>query len=108
MTHRRASKRDANEGPIVEALRAVGAAVTFLSVTGCPDLLVGYQGRTFLLEVKGLTATGLTSRFSSKGKRPDARGLHEDQQDWWAAWRGAPPAIVRTPAEALAAIGAAP
>lgn len=105
--HRRAARRDSNEVEIVRALIAAGASVTHLSgVDGLPDLLVGYQGRTVLLEVKHLSPTGKTVRQTSGGRRPDERGLTGDQQDWWAAWRGASPVIVRTPAEALAAIGA--
>ena len=34
--------------------------------------------------------------------------LSRDQLAWRGGWRGAPPVIVRTPAEALAAIGATP
>lgn len=104
--HRRAARRDSNEAEIVAALLAAGASVTYLSgVDGLPDLLAGFQGRTYLLEVKHLTPTGKTLRQTSGGKRPDERGLTEDQQDWWAAWKGGEPVIVRTPAEALAAIG---
>ena len=105
--NRRAAARDSNEGEIVDALEAVGASVTRVSQEGVPDLLVGYQGRTHLLEVKHLSATGKTVRRTSGGKRPDAEGRTKAQADWWAAWRGATPVIVRTPAEALAAIGAA-
>lgn len=108
MTHRRAARRDDNEPEIVSALVAVGASVTLVSIDGVPDLLVGFQGRTYQLEVKHLSATGKTVRRTSGGRRPDERGLTQDQQDWWAAWRGTPPVIVRTPAEALAAIGATP
>ncbi len=99
--------RDTNEAAIIAALEAVGASVTAISAPGMPDLLVGLDGRTHLLEIKHASAKGKTIRQTSGGKRPDARGLTEAQQKWWAAWRGAPPVIVRTPAEALAAIGVA-
>lgn len=104
--HRRAAGRDSNEAEIVAALRAAGATVTALSAAGVPDLLVGYAGATHLLEVKHLSSTGRTVRRTSGGCRPDERGLTTEQQAWWAAWSGAAPVIVRTPAEALAAIGA--
>lgn len=104
--HRRAAGRDSNEPDIVAALEAAGASVTRLSAEGVPDLLVGYRGASHLLEVKHLSATGKTVRRTSQGKRPDAEGRTKAQADWWAAWRGSPPVIVRTPAEALAAIGA--
>lgn len=106
--HRRAARRDSNEDAIVDALIAAGASVTRLSAEGVPDLLVGIAGQTYLLEVKHLSSTGRTVRRTSQGKRPDAEGRTSAQVAWWASWRGAPPVIVRTPAEALAAIGAAP
>ena len=65
-------KRDANEKAIVQALERVGATVFRLSEPGCPDLLVGWRGQWFPLEVKAadgtltplqsvtLTATGVT------------------------------------------------
>lgn len=46
---RYAAKRDSNEQPIIEALRAAGATV---QQTDFCDLIVGYQGENFLLEVK--------------------------------------------------------
>lgn len=106
--HRRAVGRDSNEAEIVAALRAAGASVTPLSAEGVPDLLVGYRGATYLLEVKHLSPTGRTVLRTSRGQRPDARGLTAAQQLWWSVWTGAAPVIVRTPAEALAAIGATP
>ena len=51
---RRAAKIDANQTEIVKALRQVGASVQSLASTGkgCPDLLVGFRGVNWLLEVK--------------------------------------------------------
>ncbi len=46
---RHAKKRDLNEPEIVKALRAIGCTVL---LADHPDLIVGYRGRTFLLEVK--------------------------------------------------------
>lgn len=105
--HRRAARRDNNEVQIVAALTAAGASVTHLSAPGVPDLLVGYRGATLLLEVK----TELGPQGGRRGggaSRPSAGGdgtYSRDQLAWRAAWRGAPPVTVRTPAEALAAIG---
>jgi hypothetical protein len=46
----RAKRVDANQDQIVSALRAAGA---FVYVIGLPvDLLVGFKGHTFLIEVK--------------------------------------------------------
>lgn len=51
---RRKSRVDANQKQIVDALRKAGRSVFFLHTVGCgcPDLLVGFRGRNFLLEVK--------------------------------------------------------
>ena len=46
------ARRDENEPLIVEALRKAGALVDRIDGTGVPDLLVGYQERWALLEVK--------------------------------------------------------
>lgn len=110
---KRAARRDDSEGPIVEALRAAGASVTVIGMgDGVPDLLCGFRGTTYLLEVKApLGPRGGNRGRSTGAARVSAGGdgtLSRDQLAWWAAWRGAPPVIVRTPAEALAAIGATP
>lgn len=81
---RRAAKTDANQTEIVKALRSIGASVQSLATIGdgCPDLLVGYRGNTFLIEAKD-------------GKKPpSARRLTEDQLKWHGAWRGGPLAVV--------------
>ena len=84
-----AAKTDANQQEIVDALRQVGASVLVLSRVGqgCADLAAGIRGQTFFLEVK-----------TDKGK------LTEDEQKFMDEWRGHY-AIVRTPEEALQAIG---
>jgi hypothetical protein len=86
---RRAARRDEAEPAIIEALEAVLATVQQISGEGMPDLLVGYRGRTVLLEVK------------SAGGR-----LTPAQEAWLAWWCGSPVVVVTTPAEALAAVGA--
>ena len=45
-------RRDQNERAIVSALNQAGAITWRLSAPGVPDLLVGWQGRWLLLEVK--------------------------------------------------------
>jgi len=82
---------DANQPEIVRVLRAAGCSVEVLSPVargGLPDLLVGRAGVSYLLEVK-----------APKGK------LNERQERWALAWRGRPVAIVRTPEDALGAVG---
>lgn len=86
---RRAAKVDANHGEIVDALRAVGASVQSLAQigNGCPDVLVGFRGSMFLLEIK-----------HGKGKP------NEDQRRWHIEWR-APVHVVYSARDALYAIG---
>lgn len=88
---RRAAKIDANQEQVVSALRAAGATVQSLAAIGkgVPDLLVGYQGKTVLMEVKD-------------GKKPpSARELTKDQLKWHGAWRGGTLAVVDGPEAAL-------
>lgn len=89
----RGRKTDANQSTITATLRQVGATVVDLSAVGkgVPDLLVGFRGTTFLIEVKNV-----------KGKNKTT----PDQDIFYAWWRGAPAIIVRTADEALQAIGA--
>lgn len=85
---RRAARVDANQREITAALRKVGATVQLLHTigAGCPDLLVGYRGRNWLLEVK-----------TKDGK------LTLAEENWMWCWRGHY-AEVRTVDEALLAI----
>lgn len=80
-------RRDANEPGIVAALRAVGATVEQLSLADGPDLLVGFAGENFLLEVK-----------TAKGK------LKPGQVKWQEQWHGAS-YVARSPLEALSILG---
>lgn len=92
---RRAAKIDANQTQVVEALRAAGATVQSLAAVGqgVPDLLVGFQGQTLLIEVK------------NGRKPPSQRQLTEDQLKWHGVWRGGPVAIVDGPDAALRMLG---
>lgn len=90
-----ASKIDVNQPQIVRALRDVGATVQVLSHVGkgCPDLMIGFRGRNFLLEVKD-------------GDKPLSRqSLTRDEQHWHATWQGEV-IIVNSVENALQAIGA--
>jgi hypothetical protein len=89
---RRAAHVDSTQPVIVKALRAVGASVKRITSPdgdGCWDLLAGFRGADFKLEVKG----------PSTPVSPGQLKLH-------TSWRGAPTFVVRTPEEALRAIGA--
>lgn len=92
---RRAAKIDDNQAEIVAALRDSGATVHSLAAMGkgCPDLLVGFRGVTYLLEVK------------DGSKPPSARKTTPDQDAWFAAWRGHPVEVVKSVTEALSAVG---
>ena len=92
---RRAAKIDANQTQVVQALRAAGATVQSLAAVGqgVPDLLVGFQGQTLLMEVK------------DGRKPPSARQLNEQQLTWHGGWRGGPVAIVDGPDAALRMLG---
>ena len=95
-----AKKRDENEPEIVQALKRVGAGVIQLSGSaGLPDLLVHFQGRTILMEVK----QDGTPRVKTN-HRQGRDGLDPDQFDFFAAWRGGPLVVVKTVDEALAAL----
>lgn len=97
-------KRDANEKPIVDALRALGAVVERLNGDGVPDLLVGHRGRTFLIEVKNPESKG---GAESGGRRTKGRGkLQPAQVTWFAAWPGAPVIEVVNVDEAIATVTA--
>jgi Holliday junction resolvase len=92
---RRHFKVDLNHREIVAALRDVGASVYSLSTVGggVPDLLVGYKGVNYLLEIKSGAGTFTPDqiRFStlyrgafvvvrSIGEAYDAIGIKENQQ----------------------------
>lgn len=98
-----AKRRDANECVIVSALRGVGATVQQLNEKGVPDLLVGFRGVNYLVEVKNPDDdTG-----PKGGKRTKGRGtLRPAQVEWFSAWKGSPVVEVVSSDEALVAIGA--
>jgi hypothetical protein len=95
-----AKRRDICEKAIVVALRAAGATVQSLDAKGVPDLLVGFQGRTYLLECKD------SHNKPGIGMKKTASGLRDSQLEWWSKWAGAVPVIVTNENEALRAIGA--
>jgi hypothetical protein len=89
----RATRRDANEQQIVDALRKAGAVVRFISQgDGIPDLLVGYRGQTILMEVK------------DGAKPPSARKLTPQEQAFHDSWIGGKLVIVHCVQDALAAL----
>lgn len=99
---RYAFHKDTAHKPIVTALRAIGATVQSLHGKDVPDLLVGYRGATFLLEVKTAKAEVLDKRNGRTYQRTGK--LTAGQREWAARWRGGPVAVVHTPDEALATV----
>jgi hypothetical protein len=90
----RARRVDANQAEIVKALRAAGCSVAVTSSLGkgFPDLVVGYFGRNFLLEVK------------DGSKPPSKRVLTSEEMGFVAAWRGQYD-VVEDVNQALRAVG---
>jgi hypothetical protein len=80
---RYAARVDANQEQIVSALRAAGA---YVWIIGIPvDLLVGYRGHTFLVEIKSTTKGRLTPL----------------QRDFFENWGGSTLSRVDSPEAAL-------
>lgn len=92
---RRAARTDANQNEIVQALRDVGAtvAVTSMIGSGFPDIVAGYRGVNYLIEIK------------DGSKPPSKRRLTKDEQEFHDLWRGAV-VVVNDIDEALKLIGA--
>lgn len=75
---RRAARVDRNQQEIVAHLRKHGATVQPLHTVGkgCPDILVGWQGKNLLFEIKDHL------------KSPSQRKLTPDEESWHASWSG--------------------
>jgi hypothetical protein len=84
---RHAKRTDANQEAIVKALRDAGAYVWIISLP--VDLLVGYKGHTFLVEIKTDARKRLTAL----------------QADFFENWSGSTLARVDSPEAALRMIG---
>lgn len=84
---RYAARVDANQTQIISALRGAGA---YVWIIGLPvDLLVGYKGHTFLVEVKDGSKKRLTKL----------------QADFFENWSGSTLCRVDNPEAALRMIG---
>lgn len=84
---RRAARVDANQQQVVSALRAAGA---YVYIIGLPvDILVGYEGKTYLVEIKDGPKKTLTRL----------------QQDFFANWCGGGLHRIDNAEEALRMIG---
>jgi len=86
---RYAARVDANQQSIVKALRDAGA---YVWIIGLPvDLLVGFAGQTYLVEVKDGSKKRLTKL----------------QEDFFASWCGGGLHRIESPESALRMIGQA-
>lgn len=86
-----ARKRDTNEPEIIAALEAVGATVYPMDKP--LDLLVGFRGVNYLLEVK------------NGAQPPSWQRITDDQREFLDGWKGQA-IVVNSVDTALAAIGA--
>ncbi len=64
--NRYAKRRDANEPDIIKALEALGCTVESMDKV---DLVVGYRGRNYLLEIKNGTKTSRSRTLTPTQKR---------------------------------------
>ncbi len=83
---RRAAKRDIAEPEVVSALRMCGMSVERMDTP--VDLLVGFRGRCWLVEVKS----------SDKGY---GKALNVNQQKFADGWRGPEVVILRSAQDAI-------
>jgi len=86
LKHTRKKKRDANEADIVRTLRTVGCSVLLLEDDrrkGVPDLLVAYDNKMWLMEVKA-----------------PGKDFSKEQIEWLETWQ-TPVHVVHNEEEAL-------
>lgn len=86
-----AARKDGNHNAIADAFRAAGASVIETHRLGddFPDLVIGWRGRTVLVEVK-----------NPEGRDRETEGQRLARE----AWRGDLWVIVRDPAAAVTAV----
>ena len=84
----KAKRVDINQKVIVEQLRALGISVFHLHEVGkgCPDLLTGMNGQTYLIEVK----------------RDDKASYTPQQLEFQGNWKGSPVIRINSVEEAIA------
>jgi Holliday junction resolvase len=87
---RRAARIDKNQPDIVAIFERYGFSVQRAQAmgSGFPDLILGYGGRNYLVEVKDGTA------------KPSERQLNDLQKAWHSEWRGQV-CVIETVAQAI-------
>jgi len=75
---RKYGRTDANQSQIVSQLRQIGATVQSLASigNGCPDIMVGRQGRNILMELK------------DGEKVKSQKRLTPEEDIWHQGWKG--------------------
>jgi hypothetical protein len=85
-----ASRVDGNQAEIVKTLRAIGASILHLhQLKNCFDILVGYRGRTHLMEIKD------PAQPQSKRRLTPGEAKFRDE------WKGSPYHVVETADQAI-------
>lgn len=74
----RAKRVDDNQANIVKQIRRLGITVVHLHTIGkgCPDLLLGYRNKNFLIELKDSLKT------------ESQKKLTDDEKEFFSTWRG--------------------
>ena len=86
-----ARRIDGNARLVIDCLRVNGVSVQSVhaSNSGVPDLLCGFMGRNYLVEVK------------PESRSKAANAPRASQVAWAAAWRGSKPFVVHNAAESF-------
>ncbi len=89
-----AARIDDNQPAMVKGLREMGCTVQHLHTLGqgCPDILVGFRGDNYLMEIK------------DGSKTRSRRKLTDDEARWHDEWRGQV-SIVKNLNEAMKVVG---
>lgn len=87
----RGGNKDRNHNALVKVFEDLGCSVieTYTMGGGFPDLVLGFVGLTFLVEIK--------NPETSYGRR----GLTESQRKMADSWRGGPVTVISTETEAI-------
>ncbi|MCA8829417.1 hypothetical protein [Hymenobacter pini] len=94
-TFRTASRVDGNQSTIVAGLRRIGCTVLLThQLKNCFDILVGYRGQTFIMEIK------------DPSQPPSKRKLTEGEEEFRRTWQGSPYHVVETIDQAISIVTA--
>lgn len=105
MTRFRKAHKDANHDEVSDELEQLGYSVVSLHMVGggVPDLLVGKQGETFLVELKSITTQHVISKVKTYSYQRTGK-LEQSQVKWIERWQGGPVIVACTTEEVLEGI----